>query len=203
MATVRRAKAYSKRKPIVNTRRSKKQQLSYIRTVPPQKIVKFNMADYKGFHEGKYKIKITLSTEENIQIRDLALEAVRQSLHKDLANLLTIKNYFLRCNVYPHNILRNNRVYSGASKGERVQTGMTKSFGTPEGRAAILRKGNPIFTAYFNGQENIPKVRGFFKKVTPKLPCKTKAIIEIMSNKKKVVEKEEEKKVVEKEEEKR
>lgn len=179
MVAVRRAKAYSKRHPVVNTRRSRKQQLSYIKTVPPQKIVRFNMADSKGFDEGNYRIKITLSTEENIQIRDLSLEAVRQSLHKDMTQLLTIKNYFLRCNTYPHNILRNNRVFSGASKGERVQTGMTLGFGTPEGRAASLRRGNPIFTAYFNGEENIPKVREFFKKIIPKLPCKTRVVIEI------------------------
>jgi large subunit ribosomal protein L10e len=179
MVTVRRAKAYSKKIPVVNSRRSRKQQLSYIKTVPPQKIVKFNMADSKGFEEGNYKIKLTLSTEENIQIRDLALEAVRQSLHKDMTDLLTIKNYFLKCNTYPHNILRNNRVFSGASKGERVQTGMSLGFGTPEGRAAVLRKGNPIFTAYFNGKENIAKIREFFKKIISKLPCKTRIVVEI------------------------
>jgi len=179
MPKARRARAYSKRKPVVNTRRSRKQQLSYIKSVPPQKIVKFNMADFKGFEKGKYKIKITLSTEENIQIRDLALEAVRQSLHKDMTKLLTQKSYFLRCNVYPHNILRNNRVYSGASKGERVQTGMRKSFGSPEGRAAIVKKGKPVFTVYFNGKDNISKVRSFFKKVTPKIPCKARVVAEI------------------------
>ena len=179
MPRARKALAYSKRKPVTNTRRSRKQQLSYIKAVPPQKIVKFNMADYKGFERGKYKIKITLSTEENIQIRDLALEAVRQSIHKDMTNLLTQKNYFLRCNVYPHNILRNNRIFSGGSKGERVQTGMRKSFGSPEGRAAVLKKGKPVFTAYFNGKDNIPKIRAFFKKVTPKLPCKARVVVEV------------------------
>ena len=81
---VRRAKAYSKRNPVVNTRRSKIQQLSYVKTVPSQKIVKFNMGDVKGFQEGKYNIKIEIICQENIQIRDLALEAVRQSIHKDL-----------------------------------------------------------------------------------------------------------------------
>ena len=80
MAIVRRAKAYSKRKPVINTRRSKLQKFNYIKAVPTQKIVKFNMGDVKGFEEGKYKIKMTLLTEENIQIRDLALEAARQSL---------------------------------------------------------------------------------------------------------------------------
>jgi len=182
MATVRRALAYSKRKPVTNTRRSKKQHLSYIKTVPPQKIVKFNMGDYKRFDQNKFQWKITLSTEENIQIRDLALEAVRQTLNKDLTKLIQ-KNFFLRCNVYPHNILRNNRIFSGGSKGERVQTGMRKSFGSPEGRAAVVKKGKPIFTAYFNGQENINKIRGFFKKATPKLPCKTKVVVEKLDKK--------------------
>jgi ribosomal protein L16/L10AE len=181
MAVRRRASAYSKKNPVVNTRHSKKQQYSYIKTVPSQKIVKFNMGDIRSFEDGKFKIKGTLSTEENIQIRDLALEAVRQSIHKDLANLFQ-KNFFLRCNVFPHNVLRNNRVFSGASKGERVQTGMTLGFGTSEGRAAIVRRGHPIFTAYFNGDMNIHKVKLFFKKTSPKLPCKSRITFEKINN---------------------
>tara|TARA_Y100000310_G_scaffold332053_1_gene406866 strand:+ start:763 stop:1305 length:543 start_codon:yes stop_codon:yes gene_type:complete len=178
MAKVRKALSYSKRKPVVNTRWSKRQQHSYLKSVPPQKIVKFNMGNPRAFEKGSFNLKLTLSTQEDIQIRDLALEAVRQALNKDLVKLFTIKNFFLRINVFPHNILRNNRVYSGSSKGERVQTGMTKSFGSPEGRAAVVKKGKPIFTAYFSGKQNIVRVRSFFKKVTPKLPCKTKVILE-------------------------
>ena len=187
MAVTRKALAYSKRKPVVNTRHSRKQQFSFIKAVPPQKIVKFNMGNIKKFEAGNFKIKITVSTEHNVQIRDLALEAVRQTINKDI-NVLCPKNYFLRCNVFPHNILRNNRVYSGASKGERVQTGMKKSFGTPEGRAATLKKGSPVFTVYFNGEKYLPEVRKFFKKITPKLPCKTKVIVE--TEKKEKIEKE-------------
>ena len=178
MAVKRKASAYSKKIPVKNTRRSKKQQKSYVKTVPSQKIVKFNMGDYGGFEKGQYKIKATLSTEENIQIRDFALEAVRQSLNKDFAKSFP-NSFFLRCNVYPHNILRNNRIFSGGSKGERVQSGMKHSFGSSEGRAATIKKGNPIFTAYFNGEGNLPAVRKFFKKVTPKLACKTKVVVEV------------------------
>lgn len=180
MASVRKASAYSKRKPAVNTRRSKKQQKSYIKTIPPQKIVKFNMGDYQGFENGKFKIKITMSAGENIQIRDLALEAIRQSLNKDMTKMIQ-KNFFLRVNVYPHNILRNNRIFSGGSKGERVQTGMKHSFGSSEGRAAIIKEGKSIFTVYFNGEENISRVRRFFKKVTPKLACKAVVKLERLS----------------------
>lgn len=177
MATVRKALAYSKRKPVVNTRFSKRQQFSFIKAVPQQKIVKFNMGNAKAFESNRFRFKFTLSARENVQIRDLALEAVRQSLNKDLTKLFQ-KSFFLRCNVFPHNVLRNNRIYSGASKGERVQTGMTKSFGSSEGRAATVKKDKSIFTAYFSGKENVPKVRTFFKKVIPKLPCKTKMVVE-------------------------
>jgi ribosomal protein L16/L10AE len=177
MATKRKASAYSKRKPVINTRKSKKTQFSYVKMIPPQKIVKFNMGDSKGFEQEIYSYKIVLSALENIQIRDLSLEAVRQSIHKDMTHLLN-KNYFLRCHPYPHNILRNNRVYSGGSKGERIQTGMSKSFGSPEGRAAVVRANNPIFSAYFNGENNISKVREFFIKTKSKLPCATKIVVE-------------------------
>ncbi len=169
MAIKRKASAYSKKKPVVYTRRSKKLQKSYIKMIPPQKIVKFNMGDYQGFEQKKFKIKLGLLSVQDIQIRDLALEAIRQSLNKDLAKLLP-NNFFLRCNVYPHNILRNNRVFSGGSKGERVQSGMKHSFGSPEGRAATVKKNQKVFTVYFNGEENIPKVREFFRKVKPKMP---------------------------------
>jgi len=179
MVIVRKARAYSKRKPVTNTRKSKKTQYSYVKQVPTQKIVKFNMGDPLGFEQGKYPIKISMSTLENIQIRDLALEAARQAIHKEMTNLLQ-KTYFLRCHCYPHNILRNNRVFSGGSKGERIQTGMSKSFGSSEGRAAVLRKGNPVFTAYFAGENNIPRVREIFKSASPKLPCKTKMVFEIL-----------------------
>ncbi len=177
MAIVRKAKAYSKRKPVTNTRKSKKTQYSYIKAVPTQKIVKFNMGDVKGYEENKYNWKITMSTEEDIQIRDLALESARQAIHKGMTDILQ-KNYFLRCNTYPHNVTRNNRVFSGGSKGERIQTGMSKSFGSPEGRTAVVKKGKPVFTAYFSGDLIIPQVRAIFKIAAPKLPCKTRTVIE-------------------------
>lgn len=177
MAITRKASAYSKRKPVVNTRKSKLQKKSYIKMIPPQKIVKFNMGDVKGFEGGKYKMKLALIEEENVQIRDLALEAMRQSLNKDLAVVLQ-NNFFLRCNVYPHNILRNNRIFSGGSKGERIQTGMQKSFGTPEGRAAVVKAGQAVFSIYFNGDENIAKIRDFIRKVRPKMPGHTSITFE-------------------------
>ena len=44
MVVHRKAKAYSKRKPVVNTRKSKQQKYNYVKAVPIQKIVKFNIS---------------------------------------------------------------------------------------------------------------------------------------------------------------
>ena len=53
MAGLRKATAYSKKKVVPFTRVSKKRQKSYIKTVPPQKIVKFQMVKPKLFNDGK------------------------------------------------------------------------------------------------------------------------------------------------------
>ncbi len=181
MAKARKASAYSKRKPVINTRKSKVKKYSYVKSVPQQKVKKFNVGNVQKFEKGQFEIKGIIYCDENIQIRDMALEAARQSLNKDLQKLFQ-KNFFLKVHPYPHNILRNNRVFSGASKGERVQTGMRQSFGTPEGRAAVVKRGKPIFSVYFNDKNAIHKLRLGFKKATPKLPGKTKVNFEFLKH---------------------
>ena len=52
MVSLRKASAYSKKKVIPYTRISKKMQKSYIKTVPPQKIVKFTMGKENLFNSG-------------------------------------------------------------------------------------------------------------------------------------------------------
>ena len=53
MATLRKANAYSKKKVTPFTRVSKRRQKSFIKVVPPQKIVKFEMGKTKEFKKGK------------------------------------------------------------------------------------------------------------------------------------------------------
>ena len=76
--------------------------------------------------------------------------------------------------------MRNNRIFSGGSKGERVQTGMKNSFGSSEGRAATIKRGRSVFSTYFNGEDKIASVRLFFKKVKPKLPGKSIVSFEVV-----------------------
>lgn len=178
MPAVRRASAYSKKKLTPYTRKSKKKSKNFVKTVPPQKIVKFNMGNISKFNKGGFKNMIRIFADENIVIRDLALEAVRQRLHGNLGRKLTEETYFLACRPFPHQILRDNKTFSGGTKGERVQTGMKHSFGSTMGRAAPVKKGKVIFEVAFLDKKDLEYIKGLCKSAVPKLPCKTKIVYE-------------------------
>src|SRR3989344_102683 len=105
MVGVRRASAYSKKIVTPYTRKSKVKSKNYIKAVPAQKIVKFEMGNINGYKEGIFKHRIKLISEINVLVRDLALEAVRQDLQNRLQKEL-INAYYLSCRVFPHQVLR-------------------------------------------------------------------------------------------------
>lgn len=177
MAATRKALAYSKRKHTAYTRKSKKKSKNYIKTVPPQKIVKFNMGEISDYNKGKFKNVIKIVADQDIQVRDLALEAVRQMLHNRMTKNIP-GTYYLACKPFPHQVLRDNKTFSGGTKGERVQTGMKHSFGSTIGRAAPVKKGKPIFEIHFANKKDAKYIRELCKSAVPKLPCKTKIVYE-------------------------
>ena len=174
---LRKACAYSKKYARPYTRKSKKRSKSYIKTIPPQKIVKFDMGDTKAFQSGRYGFVLRLVSKEKVMVRDNALEACRQAIHKDLE--INIPGaYYFGIKKYPHHILRENRMYSGGSKGERVNTGMKESFGTIIGRAAFIDPGDVIFVVAFAEKKSVSMARKAFAKIKPKLACSSKVVLE-------------------------
>ncbi len=179
---LRKACAYSKKKARPYTRKSKKRSKSYIKTIPHQKIVKFDMGNTKAFEKGKFPLILKLISKEKVMIRDNALEACRQVILKDLEKNLP-GSYYFSIRKFPHHILRENRMYSGGSKGERVNTGMKESFGSVIGRAAFINPGDTIFLVAFTEKKFIPLIRNALRKVKPKLACASKAVLEKRSKK--------------------
>lgn len=177
MASLRKACAYSKRHTRPYTRKSKKRSKSYIKTIPHQKIVKFYMGNSKKFEKGSYKYFLAAVSKENVMIRDNALEACRQFVNKNLDKTMQ-GLYFFAIKKFPHHILRENKMYSGGSKGERVNTGMQQSFGSVAGRAAIVKAGDPIFMVAVSSKKHLPTIRKIFHQVKPKLPCSIKIAFE-------------------------
>ncbi len=155
------------------SRKSKKKTKSYIKTIPQMKIAKFVMGDIAKYNRGGFSYRIFIIVKKPIQIRDNAIESCRQLLHRHLEKNLK-KDYYMRVNVYPHHVLRENKMLTGAG-ADRMQTGMQHSFGKPVGIAAQLHAGSKIFTIGCN-EKDIPIVRQIIKKMKPKLP-KEKAVI--------------------------
>ena len=179
MVTLRKAGAYSKKYARPYTRVSKKRTQNFIKSTPQSKVVKFNIGNKKGFDEKKFNTIITITSEEKIQIRDNALEASRQSIARELDKNIPGQYYF-EVRVYPHHILRENKMLTGAG-ADRMQTGMTQSFGKTVGRAALVKKGQEIFLIATSGNKQIRLGRAVLNSVKAKLPCKTKIITKIVN----------------------
>ena len=181
MPGLRKCSSYSKRKVTPYTRKSKKKAKSYIKTVPPVNIIKYSMGKEQFFDEGKFPYHLTLISIEDVQIRDSALESCRQSVNKPLEKNFKDQYYF-KIYTYPHHIQRENKMYSGGSKGERVNTGMQLAFGKAIDRAAIVKQGDKIFFIALQNKKAERMAREFLKNARNKLPCKTKIISKEVKN---------------------
>lgn len=173
---LRKALSYSKKHTRPYTRKSKVKSKGYIKTIPQQKIAKFRMGDIKGFEQGKLKSIVKLVSSENILIRDNALEASRQFLNKELEDNFP-GEYYIEVKVFPHHILRENKVLTGAG-ADRMQTGMQQSFGSPIGRAAIVKEGQDVFLiAVMSEKARITAIK-ILNQIKSKLPCRSRIVIE-------------------------
>ena len=182
MAALRKASAYSKRSVTPYTRISKKKHKSYIKMVPPQKIVKFTMGRENLYNSGKLPYVLTLISRENVQLRHNALESCRQFINKKLVTELN-DQFLFKVIPFPHHIQRENKMITGAG-ADRMQTGMQLSFGKAMGKSAILKPGSTIFVLSLPSVKAVSSARHALKQIKPKLPCKTKILYEDQSLKK-------------------
>jgi len=156
------------------TRRSRVKSKAYIKTVPPMKMTKFNMGNASKYNSGGYNYGIDLVCAENAQTRDVSLEAARQFINRKLDE--EVGDYYFLVAVFPHHILRENKMLTGAG-ADRMQTGMTQSFGVTTNMAVQLHQNKEIFKIAVMTEDLARKVRGFLNKVQPKLSCRTKIIV--------------------------
>jgi len=147
------------------TRVSKvKPRKSFVVGVPFARIHIFEM----GNKNKKYDLNMTLISERSVQIRDNALESARIVGNKHLEKILGPENYFMKVLVFPHQILREHSMASGAG-ADRFSSGMSHSFGKPSGRAVRIKRGQGIFMLKIN-KKDLMVARKAFKRLTLKLP---------------------------------
>lgn len=122
------------------TRVSKYRKKNYTRGNPQSNIVHFDMGNRKK----KFSTQVSLFAENGVQIRSIALESARQTCNRRLEKTVGKENFYFKIMLYPHHIMRENPLASGAG-ADRMSTGMKHSFGKPIGRSALVKKGKELF----------------------------------------------------------
>lgn len=171
MAKLRKAISY-RRLERPYTRFSKYKQKSYVRSKPACKVVRFDMGDMTE----KYDYLIKTISKDDLQIRDNSIESARQTCNRMLEKNLGKKGYRLQIRIYPHHILRENPLASGAG-ADRMSTGMAHSFGKPIGIAAQVKKGQVLFSLNV-AKENLELGKKAIKRSIYKLPCSCAITVE-------------------------
>uniref|UniRef100_A0A7C4B9P3 Large ribosomal subunit protein uL16 n=1 Tax=Thermofilum pendens TaxID=2269 RepID=A0A7C4B9P3_THEPE len=146
--------------------------LEYIKSNPPVLVPKFDLGNPKG----EFNTRLMLVVEKPGQIRANALEAARQHANKFLSSKLGDANYFMRIAVYPHHILRENKMMAMAG-ADRLQDGMRLAFGTPIGRAARVQAGQPVVILFVD-EKNVEIAKEALRRAASKLPLPTRIIVE-------------------------
>ncbi|MBL7170254.1 MAG: 50S ribosomal protein L16 [Candidatus Aenigmarchaeota archaeon] len=153
----------------VSKRKVKK---NFVGGIPGKKIHVFEMGNKKK----DFNTTIYLVAKRPVQIRDNALEAARVSANKHLERKLTPENYFLKMLLFPHQILREHTLATGAG-ADRFSMGMRKSFGKPKGRAAIVRKDQRIIRLKLD-KKNVEAGKLALHRADLKLPTPCKIVVE-------------------------
>jgi len=170
MAKLRSGRCYTTvKRPF--TRKSRYREKSFVRGVPGHKIARFEL----GNRGAEFTHKIHLVVKSTIQLRHNCLEAARMATLKYLNEQVKRDNFHFILRVYPHQVLRENKIMSGAG-ADRIASGMKAPYGKPTGVAARVKTGQEIITVRTN-EANIPKVRQAYKLATAKLPTRTEVIV--------------------------
>ncbi len=166
MAKLRPARCYREiERPY--TRKSRFKEKNYIRGgVPYPRIRTFEM----GNREGNFDTVLYLISKQDVQIRDVALEAARVAANRVLEKRTGKTNYFLWVRKYPHHVLRWNPLATGAG-ADRFQKGMRKAYGKPIGIAAQVRKSTIVMELRIN-KENVEIGKYALKLASIKMPGK-------------------------------
>jgi ribosomal protein L10e len=174
---LRKALAYSKKKARPFTRKSKKKHKAFIKTVPFSKIVKFDGGDRKAYIDNKHNHIVSIKSEQDVQIRDNAIEACRQFLIKNMETQAP-GQYFIEVKMHPHHFIRENKSVAAVAGADRLSSGMTRSYGTVIGRAAIVKKGKDMYMISCANDKAARIARDALSQIKSKLPCKSRVVFE-------------------------
>ena len=135
----------------------------YIKGKPQIKIAKF-----QGGKRANYQYCVQLLLNEKIQIRHMAIESCRLAANKTLEKTTGESGYYSRLRIYPHNLLRENKMIATAG-ADRLQEGMRRAWGKATSLGARIKQGQCIMELYVN-KPHVDAAKSALKSACVKLP---------------------------------
>lgn len=145
---------------------------SYVKGVPVPKTHQFEMGNKTGI----FDTRLYLVAERAVQMRDNSVEAARIVATKFLETKLTGVNYFLKILAYPHHVIREKPIATGAG-ADRYSQGMAHPFGKPVGTAIQTKPGQRLLQLRVSRQ-NIETAKKALKKFSLKISTPSRIVIE-------------------------
>lgn len=168
---LRPGRCYRKHQRPYTRQSQRKPRKSYIKGVPKPKITQFEFGTKGDYTKVAYVI-----SSRAVQIRHNSLEASRVVATQLLETTMPKGHtFFFKVLVYPHQVLRENALATGAG-ADRFQQGMRANFGRPISTAARVFKGQRIMEVRFNG--GLVQVKEALKGAIYKLPTPCKIMVE-------------------------
>lgn len=144
----------------------------YMGGVPGSKIAIFDMGNLSR----EFPVSLALVAKEACQIRHNALEAARIFANRYLVKEVGRKNFYLKIRVYPHHVLRENKLAVGAG-ADRVSSGMRHAFGRAVGMTARVKSEQKVISIGVEGQ-NVEYAKYALKGASYKLPTPCRIVID-------------------------
>jgi len=135
----------------------------YIKGKPQIKISKF-----QGGQLADYDYTVQLLINEKMQITHMAIESTRLAANKTLEKTTGETGYFSKLRVYPHVLLRENKMIAAAG-ADRLQEGMRRAFGKAVSLAARVKRGQCIMEIQVK-KEHLEAAKKALKGACVKLP---------------------------------
>lgn len=117
----------------------------YIRKIPGSRIVQYDMGNLSA----EFPLTVSLAVKKPTELSHNALEAARIASNRYMQRRSGRLGYHLKIRVYPHHIVRENPMATGAG-ADRVQDGMRKAFGKAVSSVAIVSADQKVITIHTN-----------------------------------------------------
>jgi large subunit ribosomal protein L10e len=105
----------------------------------------------------------------------MAIEACRLAANKTLEKTTGEQGYYSRLRIYPHNLLRENKMIAAAG-ADRLQEGMRRAWGKAVSLGARVRQGQCVMELYVNAP-HVEAAKKALKGACVKLPGTPRVIV--------------------------